>query len=86
MGQRYAIKVKVLASIGNDQDKQNVYIPNERAIIKSLAKGVCVLWTEGWLWCRAQQLLDITRALLEEPNGVQEEMHKLQQLKAVLEM
>ena len=35
---------------------------------------------------RAQQILDITRALLEDPEGVEEEVHKLQQLKAVLEM
>ena len=33
-----------------------------------------------------QQLLDITRGLLEESLHVKEEIHKLQQLKAVLEM
>jgi inositol hexakisphosphate/diphosphoinositol-pentakisphosphate kinase len=35
---------------------------------------------------KMQQLLDITRSLLEHPKGVEEEVHKLQQLKTVLEM
>ena len=46
----------------------------------------CVAVADDVLRCVLQQLLDITRSLLEEPQCVLEEMHKLQQLKAVLEM
>ena len=51
------------------------------AQIATCACTVCVHPVLG-----LQQLLDITRCLLEKPDGVQEEVHKLQQLKAVLEM